>query len=85
LTIEKEALQSAMIPFLQGERDIAYAVNQRAFMKKVEELMKDDPNFDVNEKFFNNNRHFQYPIYGVPNLQKFRGTGLLEQEKATQK
>ncbi len=81
LAIEKDALQGAMTPFLQGEKDIAFAVNDRAFKKKIAELMKDEKDFDVNQKFFSTDRHYQYPVYGNGNLGKFRGTGLLEGEQ----
>lgn len=49
-------------------------------MKKVEELMKDDPNFDVNEHFYNNKEFFQYPLYHM-DLAVFKGTGLLKSEQ----
>lgn len=81
LALERDELQAAMVPFLQGERDIAYTVNRRAYMKKVAELMKDEPDFDINEKFYLNNRHFEYPVQGTYDLNKFRGLGLLEEEK----
>ncbi|KAL9649029.1 hypothetical protein ABK040_008406 [Willaertia magna] len=77
---EREGLEVAMIPFLQAENDIAFTIQRRAFLKKVEELMKDETNFDAYQKFYNSTVRFQYPAYDA-RLEHFKGTGLLESEK----
>lgn len=77
---EREVLEVAMTPFLQAEHDIAFTLQRRAFLKKVEELMKDDSEFNAYEKFYNSTSRFQYPVYNAQ-LRHFKGTGLLEKEK----
>ena len=75
---EEEQLQTAIIPFLQSEHDIAFTVKRRAFLKKVEVLMKDEKDFDAYQKFYNNPNYFAYPRIHAE-LDAFEGTGLLEQ------
>ncbi|KAL0482748.1 NADH dehydrogenase (ubiquinone) 1 alpha subcomplex subunit 13 [Acrasis kona] len=50
-------LHSNMIPFLQGERDIAEAVKNRADKKALDKFMKDSPDFNIDEKFFHVERN----------------------------
>lgn len=76
---EREVLELAMTPFLQAESDIAFTLQRRAFLKKVEVLMKDEPDFNVYEKFYNTTSRFQYPVYNAQ-LHHFKGTGLLNDE-----
>jgi hypothetical protein len=82
LKTEQRELELAMTPFLQSEMDISFTVHKRAFLKKVEELMKDDPTFNVYEHFYHNKDKFDYPMHSL-DLSQFRGTGLLEDEEAT--
>jgi hypothetical protein len=46
----------------------------------VEKLMKDDPNFNVEEHFYNNRDRFLYPFYSL-NLDQFKDCGILENEQ----
>ncbi|KAF0983779.1 hypothetical protein FDP41_007694 [Naegleria fowleri] len=77
---EREVLELAMTPFLQAEHDIAFTLQRRAFLKKVEELMKNEPDFNAYEKFYNSSSRFLYPVY-IAQLRHLTGTGVLEKEK----
>jgi hypothetical protein len=55
-------------------------VKRRAFLKKVEQLMKDEKGFDTYQKFYNNPNYFAYPRLQAE-LDAFAGTGLLEQDR----
>jgi NADH dehydrogenase (ubiquinone) 1 alpha subcomplex subunit 13 len=80
--MEKEQLQMAIMPFLNAERDIVYTIKKRAFMKKVRELMKDEEEFDVDERFYHSKKYFMYPRFALE-LDSFKGTGLLSEEVST--
>eukprot|EP01080_Neovahlkampfia_damariscottae_P003024 gene3024-5034_t len=77
---EQNILEATITPFLQAENDLNFVVQEKAFKKVVGELMKDEPNFDPEQVFKNNNHRYLYPIQSL-NLDQFKDCGVLESEK----
>ena len=55
-------------------------MQEKAFKKVVAELMKDEPDFDPEQVFKNNNHRYLYQIQSL-NLDQFKDCGVLESEK----
>lgn len=83
LNKEQSTLEFALLPFLQGEHDISFVIQQRAFQKTVGKLMAGEEDFDPYQKFYTNPKRFIYPMNSFA-LDQFKGTGALEREPPTE-